>query len=233
MTYLYPALCDAEKRELVLGRDPDEIAFGNPAEGIGIIVFKSEDLFQEIWNWFVSLGLREDYVEAIDIGKFLSALNKSKGDTTPISTERGADGLLYIKGETKPCSKPVYSIFTLMRFQSEADVYKEAYSPTFSGYTHALPLTEPATNVEKHHIPREDFRDTALGNVFTSDIRMVCVKGIDQLVVSHFDTPPLFYGFRFWSCGGSAIRYACMIETEDMIFISSRSNVFFIPIPQD
>lgn len=233
MTFLYPALCRPAEGILVLGTNPKQIVFGNPEEGLALVRIKDTDWFTKFWNWLILQGIDQHRIEAVDLGKLIAGLGRIKNDFTQIITYRsGDDEELWVQGsEKQAASTAIYSLFTMNRFAYQVEQFIPAMNGTVAGFDYPVDVIKDVPKIQRFVIPKEQFRQTSLGNVYDSDIRLMASRGYDLLCASQFtDIQVKYHGFRFWPVSGNTIYYASVIDTDMFTFLAARCNVFLIPV---
>lgn len=237
MIFLYPALCRPDECLLVLGVHPKHLVFGNPDEGVALVTLYDRKRFDTLWQWLLDLGVTMQGIEAIDLGALLSAVNQEKGDWTKVTCERrwhvpkdDAPGdYLFLEGRDAPISRMIFSLFTMNRLAITVSQFQDAWSdkPRFE---YSMPMVKDVPNLQEVMIPKEQVMASPIGAYFPSAIRLILIKGYDLLSGTQLAKPPNFFGLCLWHVSGNTIRYAAVVESEEMSFICARSNVFLLPL---
>ena len=237
MIFLYPALCRPAECLLVLGVHPKHLVFGNPDEGIALVTLYDRKRFDTLWQWLLDLGVSTQCAEAIDLGALLSAVNQEKGDWTKVVCRRqwhvpkdDAPGdYLFLDGRDAPISRMIFSLFTMNRLAITVANFQDAWNDK-PRLEFPLPIIKDVPNLQEIVIPKETVMTSPIGEHFPSAVRLILIKGYDLLSGTQLTKTPNFFGLCLWHVSGNTIRYAAVVESEEMSFICARSNVFLLPL---
>ncbi len=234
LRYMYSGVGQYDESYFIMGSvAEDKLSFGDPNQSLALINLKTDSEVKLVRDWLDSVGLYKHIQELIDLPALALMFSKVKWDSSQISARRTAKGALLVKAgdEEEPVSEPIESFFSLTKIERMTQIYDHvAFHNTTACYEYPY-TSESLQNLNLIHIPRQMFRDSSIGDLFTSDIKFVAIRGMDLLDTKALETKAVagFIGFKFWIPSGSSLLYMHCFENPHIRIVQARCHVFLVP----
>ncbi len=234
LRYLYSGVGQYDESYFVMGSvAEDKLSFGDPNQSLALINLKTDSEVRLIRDWLDSVGLYRHIQELIDLPALALMFSKVKWDSSQISARRTTKGVLLVKAgdEEESVSDPIESFFSLTKIERMSQIYDHvAFHNTTACYEYPY-TSQPLQNLNLIHIPRQMFKDSSIGDLFTSDIKFVAIKGMDLLDTKVLEAKAVagFIGFKFWIPSGSSLLYMHCFENPHVRIVQARCHVFLVP----